>query len=318
MRLKALVLGCTGQDGSYMTKYLLGKGYEVVGTSRSTQKNISNHEKLGIKGLFLIKKINLLNFDEIKNLLLEENPNEIYNFSAQSSVGKSFDFPIETQQSISLITINILEACKKINFKGVIFFSGSSEIYGETLCGAKIDSEMNPQNPYAIAKVESFLLVKHYRELYDLRAVTGILFPHESPLRNSNFITHKITSAAVKALKDNNYKIKIGNLNIERDWGWAEEYIKAIHLIANTKNLKDQIICTGQPTKLRDFIDLTFKLLDLDWKNHIISDPSLLRERDINISFGDPSQMLNDLNWETTSKIEDIIKRLLKSKINNS
>ena len=317
MGLKALVLGCTGQDGSYMSKLLLEKGYEVVGTSRSNQNNIYNHEKLGINGKFLIKKINLLNFDEIKNLLLKENPNEIYNFSAQSSVGKSFDCPIETQQSISLITINVLEVCKKINFKGAIFFSGSSEIYGETLSGAKIDSKINPQSPYAIAKVESFLLVKHYRELYGLRAVTGILFPHESPLRNSNYVTHKIIFAAVNSLKDNNYKLKIGNLNIARDWGWAEEYMKAIHLMANTKKLKDQIICTGKPTKLIDFIDLTFKLLDLDWKNHIISDPNLFRERDINISFGDPTQIHEDLNWTTTYKIEDIIKKLLTSKLNH-
>ena len=130
-------------------------------------------------------------------------------------------------------------------------------------------------------------------------------------------ITQKIIFAAVNSLKDNNYKLKIGNMNIARDWGWAEEYMKAIHLMTNTKKLKDQIICTGEPTKLRDFIDLTFKLLDLDWKNHIISDPSLFRDRDINISFGDPSQIHKDLNWATTSKIEDIIRELLTSKLKN-
>tara|TARA_B100000214_G_scaffold309071_2_gene240584 strand:+ start:794 stop:1750 length:957 start_codon:yes stop_codon:yes gene_type:complete len=318
MRLKALVIGCTGQDGSYMTKFLLEKGYEVVGTSRSNQKNISNHEKLGIKGRFLIKKINLLNFEEIKNLFLKEKPDEVYNFSAQSSVGSSFDFPIETQQSISLITINILEACKKTNFIGSIFFSGSSEMYGETLSAAKTDSEINPQNPYAIAKVESYFLVKLYRESYGLRVVTGILFPHESPLRSTKFVIHKIISAAANSLKDVNYRIKLGNLDIERDWGWAEEYMSAIHLMTNTKTLKDQIICTGKPTKLVDFIDKTFKLLDLNWKDHIKSDKSLFREKDIIRSYGDPSQIYNDLNWKAERDIEFIIQSLLNHKFNDS
>ena len=318
MSLKALVLGCTGQDGSYMTKYLLAKGYEVIGSSRSNKKNHYNHKKLGIDSLFSIKQINLLNFNEIENLLSHEKPDLIYNFSAQSSVGKSFDKPIETLQSISLTTINILEVCKKINFKGAIFFSGSSEIYGETLSGAKIDSEIKPQSPYAIAKVESFLLVKHYRELYGLRAVTGVLFPHESPLRNSDFITQKIISGAVNSLKNKNYKLKIGNLDIERDWGWAEEYMTAIYLMTNTDNYKDQIICTGQTTKLKDFIQLTFNQLGLRWENHIISEQSLFRKRDIKRSFGDPSPIYNELNWKPNIKIEGLIERLLTNKLNNS
>ena len=192
MRQKAIVFGCSGQDGSYMSKFLLNKGYKVCGTSRSNKKSQKRHLDLGIEGKFERKTIDILKIDEVTELIEKEKPNEIYNFSAQSSVGESFNNPIETQQSISLASINLLEACKKTNFKGRIFFAGSSEIFGETNVGARIDSEFKPCSPYAIAKVESMLLVKLYREKYQINAVTGVLFPHESILRNERFVIRKI------------------------------------------------------------------------------------------------------------------------------
>ena len=155
MSRKALVIGCTGQDGSYLMKYLLETGYEILGTSRSTQKNNCNHIRLGINGQFPIIQIDPANFEALRDLLLKENPCEVYNFSAQSSVGKSFTHPIETQKSISLVTLSILEACKSINFEGKVFFAGSSEIYGNTIEPASINSAIDPKNPYAIAKIES-------------------------------------------------------------------------------------------------------------------------------------------------------------------
>ena len=255
---KALVIGCSGQDGSYLCKHLLDRGEKVVGTTRGNNFTCKNHLSLGINGKFPIKTINLFDLSELKKLLNEEKPSHIYNFSAQSSVGYSFSNPIETQNSISLVTINLLEACRQISYEGNIFFAGSSEVYGNTEIAAKVGSPFDPQNPYAIAKVESMHLVKLYREIYNLRAATGVLFPHESPLRNENFIIHKIIAGAIKCSKDKSHKINIGNINIERDWGWAQEYIEGIYKMNSLKIFQDQIICTGESTKLEEFINITF------------------------------------------------------------
>ena len=313
---KALVIGCSGQDGSYLCKHLLDQGEKVVGTSRSNNFSFKNHLSLGINEKFPIKTINLFDLGELKKLLIQENPSHIYNFSAQSSVGYSFSNPIETQKSISLVTINLLEACRQIAYEGNIFFAGSSEVYGNTKIAAKVESPFDPKNPYAIAKVESMSLVKLYREIYNLRAATGVLFPHESPLRNENFIIHKIIAGAVQCSIDKSHKITIGNINIERDWGWAEDYIKGIYKMNHLKRFKDQIICTGESTKLEEFINITFNKLNLNWKEHVNIDKSLFRGKDINKSIGDPSQMFIDSNWKTTIKIDEIIQRLLESKIN--
>ena len=317
MRSKAIVIGCSGQDGSYLIKYLLSRDYEVVGTSRSKKKIYQNHNDLCINGKFFIKVVDPTNLNELKELISQENACEIYNFSAQSSVGYSFANPIETQQSISLATISILEACKQLNFKGNIFFAGSSEIYGETQHPATVHSKISPKSPYAISKVESFFLVKLYREIYNLNAVTGILFPHESPLRNNKFITQKIISGAIKCSKDKNHKISIGNIEVERDWGWAEEYVEGIYLMTNSQKIQDQIICTGESTKLSDFINITFKKMNLNWKDHIIFDRSLMRGKDIRKSVGNPMQMNKDINWKADLKIEGIIEKLIEKKLIN-
>ena len=315
MQAKALVIGCTGQDGSLLIKYLLNKNYKIIGTSRREQENCLNHKLLKINRRFKVKTVNPLVYDEIENILHKEEPTEIYNLSAQSSVGQSFKKPIETQQSISLSTLNLLEACKNTGFNGRVFFAGSSEIYGNTVSPAKINSIINPQSPYGIAKVESMLLVKNYRKVYNLNVVTGILFPHESPLRNDNFLTHKIICGALKCLKNKNHKVNLGNIKIERDWGWAEDYMEAIHLVNTSTNIKDQIICTGESKKIIDFISITCDKLNLRWEDHFISNKKLYRAMDIDKSIGDPSQMYSDLNWRATLKIEAIIEKLIESKI---
>ena len=315
MRAKALVIGCSGQDGSYLIKYLLSKDYEVIGTSRVTRSSHPNHNELKINDKFVVKELDPLSLENLKYLFIKESPNQIYNFSAQSSVGLSFTNPIETQKSISEVTVNILEACRQIDFKGKVFFAGSSEIYGVTNIPATINSIINPQSPYAIAKVESMFLVKLYREIYKLNVVTGVLFPHESPLRNQNFITHKIINGAIKCLQNKHHKIQIGNLNIERDWGWAEEYIEGIHRMMISKSIKDQIICTGKATKLSEFIGKAFKKLNLNWQDHIVLNKNLLRSKDISKSVGSPDKMFEELNWKANIGIEEIIDRLIESKL---
>ncbi len=316
MKPKALVIGCSGQDGSYMVKSLLLKGYEVIGTSRSKKVLHSNHKTLGISNQFLVHQVDNLNSSQISDLIVTEKPSEIYNLAAQSSVGKSFKEPLKTEQSIVMASEILLSNCRKHNFSGRIFFAGSSEIYGLTKKPAKIDSAFNPQNPYADAKLESMNLVKKYRNEYGIKAVTGVLFPHESPLRTGQFVTKKIVDAAKICNLDKSHKIELGNLNISRDWGWAEEYVEAMYLINNRKNgVKDHIICTGILTSLETFIDKVFKLFNLNWQDHIIINKKYFRSTDIEKSFGDPKQIFNDLQWKSKKDIDSIIKNLINSNI---
>ena len=314
MKPKAIVIGCSGQDGSYMVKSLLLKGYEVIGTSRSKKILHSNHKALGISNQFLVHQVDNLNSSQISDLIVTEKPSEIYNLAAQSSVGKSFLEPLTTEQSIVEASEVLLSNCIKHDFNGRIFFAGSSEIYGLTEQPAKIDSTFNPQNPYANAKLKSMNLVKKYRKEYGIKAVTGVLFPHESPLRTKQFVTRKIIDAAKSCNLDKSLKIEFGNLNISRDWGWAEEYVEAMYLINNRKSeVKDHIVCTGILTSLETFIDKAFKYFNLNWKDHIIINKKYFRSTDIAKSFGDPTQILNDLQWESKKDIDNIIKNLINS-----
>ena len=313
----ALVLGSRGQDGSLISKSLLSKNYRVIGVARQKKEPSATQLKLGIEKDIIQVKGDITNSKNIDDLICKYQPQEIYNFAAQSSVGKSFSFPKETIESIVQGTINLLESTKNLNFKGRIFFAGSSEIFGETKTAAKINNLQNPQSPYAIAKQTSFNLVKFYREIYNINCITGVLYNHESPYRSKKFVTQKIISEAIKCSRDKSHEIILGNIDIARDWGWAEEYMDAIQLITNTNKAKDQIICTGKLTTLKKFIEITFSKLDLNWKDYIKPNKKLLRKTDILISYGDPSQLKKDLKWEPLIKIEEIIERLIESHIEN-
>ena len=317
----SLIFGCSGQDGSLLSRSLLKQNYEVVGTSRAIKTNevtfLRNHSLLGIDKDVRFKNCHLTNFKEVANLIDKVNPDEIYNLAAQSSVSKSYKNPQETFTSIVDITLNILEVCRETNYDGNIFFAGSSEIFGNTEIKANIKHEHRPLSPYGIAKETSFNLVKLYRNLYNLKCVTGILFNHESPLRNKNFVTQKIISEALLCTNKKSHKVSLGNLNVQRDWGWAEEYIEAFQLINRSTSKKDQIVCTGKLTKLERFVEIVFDELNLNWKDHVTSDSELFRKGDIIKSFGDPSQIKNDLNWEAKVNINSIIKKLIEFKINS-
>ncbi|WP_269623840.1 GDP-mannose 4,6-dehydratase [Prochlorococcus marinus] len=312
----ALVFGWNGQDGSLISKSLLKKNYKVIGFSRNNLDDTNNCVSRDISKDIQIEKGDLKNYEIISKLIESNQPEEIYNLAAQSSVGKSFTNPITSIEGITNGTLNILEVARQLNYDGRIFFAGSSEIYGETRRGADINYKQNPCSPYGIAKQTSFNLVKLYRELYDINCVTGILFNHESPLRNKNFVTHKIISEAIQCSRNKSHNFKIGNLNISRDWGWAEEYVEAMQLINRAEKPKDHIICTGILTKLELFIETVFLKLDLNWKEHILSDPSLFRKKDIIQSYGNPSDLEKDLRWKAKVHINEIIEKLIEDKIN--
>ena len=311
----ALVIGSRGQDGALISKALLSKNYQVIGLAKERKGPSETQIQLGIEKDIIEIQADITDFENINYLISKYLPDEIYNLAAQSSVGKSFFSPKETIESIVNGTTNILEVTKQLDYKGRIFFAGSSEVFGETLKPATINHSQCPKSPYAIAKQTSFNLVKFYREVYGLQCVTGVLFNHESPYRSNEFVTQKIILGAIKCSNNKSHKINLGNIDIARDWGWAEEYMEAIQLINNSKIIKDQIICTGKLTSLKKFIEITFNKLDLNWQDHIKSNKKLFRDTDILISYGNPKQLKMDLKWEAKIKIEEMIEKLIQSKV---
>tara|TARA_B100000945_G_scaffold318805_1_gene324480 strand:- start:8015 stop:8974 length:960 start_codon:yes stop_codon:yes gene_type:complete len=311
----SLILGCAGQDGSLMSKSLLKKGEKIIGLSRSQTNQIPNHIQLGIDKKIEIKKGEITNFSTIAELIETYKPEKIFNFAAQSSVGKSFNSPIETIEGIVNGTINILEVARKLDFKGKIFFAGSSEMFGLTKVGAKINHSQNPKNPYAIGKQTSFNLVKFYRKNFKINCVTGVLFNHESQLRPSNFVTQKIIEGVIQSIEQKTHKITLGNVEIKRDWGWAEEYIEAILKITEASENEDHVICTGKLTSLMEFIKIAYRKANLHWEDHVVIDDKLKRKDEILQSFGDPEPLEKKLNWKAQLNIEEIITNLIEFKL---
>ena len=306
-----LVLGCSGQDGSLLCKSLIEKNQKVIGTSRIT-KNNENLKTLAIENEFEKIELNLLNQKCLKNIILKYKPDYIFNLSAQSSVGRSFNQLSDTFNSISNVTHNILEAARSLNFDGKIFFAGSSEMYGETNKRIKICDIKNPISPYGIAKLHSYQLVNLYRKVYGLHCMTGVFFNHESTLRSDEFVFPKIIKSALNSSVNKNFKCTMGDLRITRDWGWAEEYIEAIQMIAKAKIAKDYLICTGKSHSLQSVVEKAFKYFHLDWRNHVTIDHGLFRPTDILKSCGNPSEIFKDLQWKSKMKIEKIIEKLIE------
>ena len=312
------MLGAKGQDGALICKSLLQKNYEIIGLSKQNSSPSLSLKKLGLENEIDLKIGDIKSHATIQDLILKYQPEEIYNLAGQSSVGKSFLIPKETAESIINGTLNILEVAKFLDYKGRIFFAGSSEMFGSTEKAADINYSQNPISPYAISKQTSFKLVKFYRETFDLNCVTGVLFNHESNLRNSNFVTHKIIEGAINAKNKKQEKLNLGNINIQRDWGWAEEYVEAMQIILNHGDNQDHVVCTGQLTSLLEFIDITYSKLDLNWQDHILINKSLQRKNEISKSFGNPKPLEEKLKWKAQLKVDEIITKLLEQKMDDN
>lgn len=312
IKKKALICGVSGQDGTYLTKLLLEKGYQVFGGSRDAQgSSFENLKKLNLFEKINIVSINLTDFRSVFQTIKKINPDEIYNLAGQSSVALSFEQPVETMESISIGTLNILEAIRFYDEKIKFYNAGSSECFGNVTTAVDEMTPFRPRSPYAVAKSTAYWHVSNYREAYNLFACTGILFNHESPLRKERFVTKKIITTAYKISKGHNIKLYLGNINIQRDWGWAPEYVNAMWLMLQLENPDDFIIATGKTTSLEVFIDITFKLLDLNWKDHVFLDNDLIRPTDIKLGLANPIKAKNILKWEAKIGVEEVIKLML-------
>ena len=313
----ALIIGISGQDGTYLSQLLLKKGYRVVGTSRdAAASKFSNLKSLGIFEQLEVKSMSLNDFRSVLQILSEIKPDEIYNLAGQSSVGLSFDQPVETYESISIATLNLLEVIRFLQLPTRLYNASSSECFGNTDGVAATEkTPFHPRSPYAVAKATAFWQVSNYREAYDIFACSGILFNHESPLRPTRFVTRKIVKTACRIAQGSKEKLVLGNIHIQRDWGWAPEYIEAMYLMLQKKEPDDYIIATGKTVKLSRFIEQVFTTLDLNWEEHVETSSSFIRPTDIDSSIANPEKALNQLGWKAKYSVVDVARKLVEAEI---
>jgi len=311
---KALICGIGGQDGAYLTQLLLEKGYQVWGTSRDAQMSTFNN----LRALGVREQVNLLSmaptdFRSVLSALTRSNPDEVFFLAAQSSVGLSFEQPAETLESISLGTLNLLEALRFLGKPIKFYHASSSECFGDLgQQAATEDTPFRPRSPYAVAKASAHWLVANYREAYGLFACNGILFNHESPLRPARFVTQKIVHAARRIAKGSTERLALGRLDIVRDWGWAPEYVDAMWRMMQEDEPDDYIIATGEANSLQAFVAETFATAGLDWREHVDSDSTLFRPTDIAWSQGNPEKAARQLGWHASTRMRDVVTKMMQ------
>jgi len=311
----ALIVGVSGQDGAYLSRLLLHRGYEVHGTSRDAQaSSFSNLTRLGIRDRVSLWSMSTTDFRSVLQVLLRVRPAEVYNLSGQSSVGLSFEQPVETLESVATGTLNLLEGIRFSALPIRLYSAGSGEVYGDTDgVPATEETRFAPRSPYAVATAAAYWQVANYRDTYQLYACTGILFNHESPLQPDRYVTRKIVAAACRIADGSNEPLVLGNIDVARDWGWAAEYVEAMWLMLQQQSADDFIVATGVTHTLEDFVQAAFSCVDLDWRDHVRSDPSLFRPADIRRGAADPTKARTKLGWEATKKLNDVVTCMVKA-----
>lgn len=320
MKKKALITGITGQDGSYLAELLLEKGYEVHGiVRRSSTFNTSRIDHVyrdphdPNANLFLHYG-DLTDGQSITNLVLDHEPDEIYNLGAQSHVRVSFDSPAYTLQATGVGALNVLEAARQLNKTKMtkVYQASSSEMFGDVLETPQTESTpFQPQSPYACAKVYAFHQTVNYRNAYDLFASNGILFNHESPRRGETFVTRKITRAATRIKVGLQDKLYLGNLDAKRDWGYAKDYVEGMWRMLQQPEPDDFVLATGETHTIRQFLDYSFGHLDIDWSKHVEIDSRYLRPTEVNLLLGDASKARDVLGWEPQTSCQELARLMI-------
>ncbi len=307
---RALICGVSGQDGAYLAKLLLGKGYEVFGTSRDAQvSTFGNLHILGIRERVKTLSMALNDFRSVLHVLNKVSPDEVYNLSGQSSVELSFEQPVETMESFSLGTLNLLEAIRFLGNGTRYYNAGSSECFGDTNGEpAHEKTAFHPRSIYAVAKCAAHWQAVNYREAYNIFACTGILFNHESCLRPERFVTRKIVEAARRIASGSGERLVLGNTKVVRDWGWAPEYVEAMWRMLQMDTPDDYVIATGRSVNLEYFVQCAFDEFGLDWHDHVETRKSLLRPTDLAESRANPQKAEAVLGWRAKSRIEDVLR----------
>lgn len=314
---RALICGVSGQDGSYLARLLLSKGYEVYGTSRDAQiSSFQNLARLGIREQVSLESVSLIDFRSVLQALIKIRPDEVYNLGGQSSVSLSFEQPVETLESITTGTLNLLEAIRFLDAPIRFYNAGSSECFGDIGAAAADETTpFRPRSPYAVAKAAAFWEVANYREAYGLFACSGILFNHESPLRPERFVTQKIVAAACRIAAGSQEQLHLGNISIQRDWGWAPEYVELMHLMLQQGQPDDYVAATGESRTLEDYVAEAFSCVGLDWRGHVVLDANLLRPTDIAVSRGNPAKARRKWGWQAQYKMADIVRMMVEARL---
>ena len=316
---KALITGVNGQDGSYLSEYLLSLGYEVHGIVRrhSVAEN-QNHRlvKHGTSDRVMTHYGDLLDYPSLIRVVSKVMPDEIYNLGAMSHVRVSFDMPSFTIQTNALGVLNMLEVYRTICPDAKFYQASSSEMFGNSVDDdgvQRLTTPMNPVSPYGCSKVMGYNLVRHYRHAYKLHACNGILFNHESPRRGTNFVTNKVVRGAVAIKKGLEDKLELGNMDSYRDWGHSKDYVRAMHMIVSHKTPEEFIVATGETHSVRDLCKTVFSKLDLNYEDYIVQNPKFMRPEELKYLKGDPTKAKNILGWKPeytfSSMIDEMIDR---------
>lgn len=315
MNKRALICGVTGQDGALLAKLLLGKGYDVWGTSRDA--DVADLEKLsrcGISGEVPVLSMVPTDFRNVLNVLTKVEPDELYLLNGPSSVGLSFDQPAETIETIVSGTLNVLEAMRILGKSTRVYQASSSECFGDVPdTPADETTPFNPRSPYGVAKASAHWLVANYREAYELFCCNGILFNHESPLRPSRFVTRKIVSTACRIQAGSPERLTLGRLDVRRDWGWAPDFVEAMHGMLQMDTPEDYVIATGVEHTLEEFVSGVFSCLGLEYTNHVDVDSRFYRPSEIARSVGNPEKAAGNLGWNATVHFDEMISLLVEA-----
>jgi GDPmannose 4,6-dehydratase len=317
---KALITGITGQDGSYLAEFLLGKGYEVHGIVRrssSLSRERIDHlhsDEHSAGNRFFLHYGDLADSSSLGNVLEDVRPDEIYNLAAQSHVRVSFDTAEYTADVTGLGTLRMLEAVRRVVPKSRFYQASSSEMFGGVQQHAQSESTpFHPRSPYAVAKVFSYWQTVNYREAYGMHASNGILFNHESPRRGESFVTRKVTLAAARIKLGLQQKLYLGNLDARRDWGFAGDYVEAMWLMLQQERPDDYVIATGETHSIRELLDVAFGRLELDWKDYVETDPRYLRPSEVDFLLGDPAKAKRVLGWQPQVTFRELIHMMVDS-----
>lgn len=316
MKKTVIITGVSSQDGAYLSKFLLEKNYSVIGLIRDTQNQLLNNlEYLGIKNDIQYEACNLLDSNSLTNIFKKINPEEVYNFAAQSSVSDSFANPLRTIQFNSMSVLSLLDAIKTTN-KNIKFLQPvSSEMYGGlNILPINENSTISPSSPYATSKALAYWAVKNYRESYSLFSSNAILFNHESYLRRDNFFIKKVIKSAIMIKKKQISVLKLGNIDVKRDFGYAPEYVKAMWLILQSDSPKDYCICSGVSISLRKIVEYIFTKFNISL-DKIVIDPILCRPVELNDIYGDNSKIKNELGWKYEISFFDVLDILINEEL---
>jgi GDPmannose 4,6-dehydratase len=297
-QLRALVTGCTGQDGSYLIEFLISKGYEVHGmTRRSSCSNFSRIEK--VLDLVTIHQSDMTDQGSLHRLIDNIRPHEVYNLAAQSFVQASFEQPISTADMTAIGVTRLLEAVRSVD-KSIRFYqASSSEMFGKVQSMPQTEAtQFYPRSPYGVAKLYGHWITINYRESYDMFCVSGILFNHESPRRGIEFVTRKISNAVAKIKLGKQKKLALGNLDAIRDWGYAGDYVRAMWLMLQQAEPNDYVIATGETHSVREFVEVAFKHVGLDYREYVEVNQKYFRPAEVNVLCGDSGKARSELKWQ--------------------